>query len=613
MYNLEKDVYEEICGYDYVSFDLFDTLIKRSFSSVERIFELVEYKVNQEYKLNIKDFKKNRMLAEKKARKYKSREDITLNDVYNYLNYEKNICTILMKEEINMEVVTCCENIPLVEVYHMCLRGGQNIIITTDMYLDRDTISQILDKIGVTKYQLFLSSEIGYTKQTGAWFDFILSDLNILPAELIHIGDNKKSDYDNALKKGIHAIWLKENEELLKYWKKRNDLNYDHLYSILKNKIICPKNVEKNLGYKLFGPVLYSFCMWLNGKDKKENFRKIVFIAREGYLPWLVYKALFPNEKDKILYLKINKNSLRMPVLYLDDSLNIFLQLIPDRDKYCILDIINFLYIDQKSKETTDLLTRYNYSINTVVRKSEMILDRTFIAFYKECVNKQKSEMKLQYKLLLKYFVDNNLEGKVALVNNSINANMQFYLQFIKENSALNLEFWGIHFIISKRGINKINNQCSVWFGKKCRQFEKRLFYRNCLIFEHLLFEPQGTTLNYFNGSDKVEVICEDHGYELENDRSVEDVKNGVLEFTNDYVRKIPLCIKPSFCLNALCNLYLYPAMQDAKFICNIKDDDFEKSCLVDKWNQGKMILSNKTPFFYNLKLHLEMILRKMV
>ena len=48
MYNLEKDVYEEICGYDYVSFDLFDTLIKRSFSSVERIFELVEYKVNQE-------------------------------------------------------------------------------------------------------------------------------------------------------------------------------------------------------------------------------------------------------------------------------------------------------------------------------------------------------------------------------------------------------------------------------------------------------------------------------------------------------------------------------------------------------------------------------------
>ncbi len=177
MYNLEKDVYEEICGYDYVSFDLFDTLIKRSFSSVERIFELVEYKVNQEYKLNIKDFKKNRMLAEKKARKYKSREDITLNDVYNYLNYEKNICTILMKEEINMEVVTCCENIPLVEVYHMCLRGGQNIIITTDMYLDRDTISQILDKIGVTKYQLFLSSEIGYTKQTGALFDFILSDL----------------------------------------------------------------------------------------------------------------------------------------------------------------------------------------------------------------------------------------------------------------------------------------------------------------------------------------------------------------------------------------------------------------------------------------------------
>lgn len=613
MCNWIQNIYEEICNYKYVSFDLFDTLIKRSVSSAERIFELVEIKVNEDYKLNIKNFKKSRILAERKARRNKTRGDITLNDIYDYLDYEKSICTILKQEEIDIEVTTCCENTPLVEIFHMCLQGGQNIIVTTDMYLDKHTIYRILNKIGVSEYQLFLSSEIGCTKQTGALFAYILSDLNIMPTELIHIGDNKKSDYDNALMKGIHAIWLNENKDYLKYWKKREDLNYDHLYCILKNKHICSENVEEKLGYKLVGPVLYNFCMWLNEENKKNNFKKIVFIAREGYLPWIVYKVLFPSEKDRILYLKINKNTLRLPVLFVNDSLKIFLRLIPDRDIYCISDIIDFLYIDQKAEWITDLITQYDYSMNSIVKRSEMTSDKKFIAFYKECVNEQKGEMEAQYRFLLKYFTDNNLEGKVALVNNSINGNTQFYLQLIKENSFLNLEFWGMYFISSKQGINKINNQCSIWFNKKCRQFEKRLFYRNCLIFEHLLFEPCGTALNYIIENDKVEVVCRDHGYELENDTITEKIKGGVLEFISDYVVKIPLCIRPSFNLNALCNLYLYPTMEDAKFICNMKDDDYEKSYLSNKWNQGKIILSNKTSFFYNLKLHLEMILRKMV
>lgn len=42
MQNYIYDIYNEIHSYQYISFDLFDTLIKRSFSSVEHIFELVE-------------------------------------------------------------------------------------------------------------------------------------------------------------------------------------------------------------------------------------------------------------------------------------------------------------------------------------------------------------------------------------------------------------------------------------------------------------------------------------------------------------------------------------------------------------------------------------------
>lgn len=124
--NYIYDIYNEIQSYQYISFDLFDTLIKRSFSSVERIFELVEVNYNISHiDHKIKNFKKKRIEAERKARKLKAREDVSMKDIYSHLGYEKSICRTLMKEEADIEIETCCENVPLIELYYMCIRGGQ--------------------------------------------------------------------------------------------------------------------------------------------------------------------------------------------------------------------------------------------------------------------------------------------------------------------------------------------------------------------------------------------------------------------------------------------------------------------------------------------------------
>ena len=92
-----------------------------------------------------------------------------------------------------MEITTCMANEPMVKICQRCMKNGKNVIITTDMYLERETISQILENIGIDNYLfLFISSEIGYTKQSGNLYKHIISTLNIKPAELFHIGDNRK-------------------------------------------------------------------------------------------------------------------------------------------------------------------------------------------------------------------------------------------------------------------------------------------------------------------------------------------------------------------------------------------------------------------------------------
>ena len=605
-----ESIYKETYDYQYISFDLFDTLIKRSVSSPELIFDLVEIDYNKEYSPKISDFRAHRMRAEQYARKMKTKEDITIHDIYYQLPYDADRCNILKEEEKYIELSTCFANEPMVEICQKCIRDGKKIIITTDMYLERDTISKILEKIGIKDYFfLFISSEIGYTKQSGNIYDHILSTLNIVSSELIHIGDNKKSDYDNAIYKGIKAIWLEEVNCASNYWGgvKTDDIVVDHLCSVINNKNILKETVEYKLGYRLIGPVLYNFCTWLHQEVICKKIEKIEFVAREGYLISLVYKALFPDEENKIKYLRINKNTLRLPMLYLDNSLEMFLSLIPIKKEYYIQDIFQFLYVDQNSGPIMDLMEKYDYTHDSVVKKADMKTDSRFNAFYRECTEICASVMRRQYIYLQRYIIENDLTGKIAFVNNSVNANAQRYLNIINEKSSLNIEPWGIHFIISKEGKNVINNECSVWFHSKCRKFEKRVFCHYCLIFEHLLFEEEGSALYYVENGNKIETICENHEYEVENDCRIRDIREGCLKFQRDYKEMMPLYVKPTINLRALSNFLLKPEREDAGVVGGLVDYEYGRYLLVDKWGNAKRILANKTVEIYNAKLHIRL------
>ena len=77
-----------IDGHDVISFDIFDTLIKRNCYKPTDIFEIVEIQYNQTNKNNkIQDFKNIRINAEKNARnKNKNSEDITIDEIYDEIN-----------------------------------------------------------------------------------------------------------------------------------------------------------------------------------------------------------------------------------------------------------------------------------------------------------------------------------------------------------------------------------------------------------------------------------------------------------------------------------------------------------------------------------------------
>ena len=84
-----KRLLRQIDKVDVVSFDIFDTLLKRNVRHPKDVFNLVESKYNAESSVELKDFRSQRVLAECKARENATKEDITLDDIYTNLPYDQ--------------------------------------------------------------------------------------------------------------------------------------------------------------------------------------------------------------------------------------------------------------------------------------------------------------------------------------------------------------------------------------------------------------------------------------------------------------------------------------------------------------------------------------------
>ena len=81
-----KKITKKISRYDNVSFDIFDTLIKRNCEKPDDIFEISQKRYNNISNAKISNFRNLRINAEIEARNTSKDEEITLSDIYNNIN-----------------------------------------------------------------------------------------------------------------------------------------------------------------------------------------------------------------------------------------------------------------------------------------------------------------------------------------------------------------------------------------------------------------------------------------------------------------------------------------------------------------------------------------------
>lgn len=576
------DIKNSLKAYDYVSFDIWDTLIFRTVSIPREQQFMVPLIANKRYHLELDNYYQLRIEAEGMARS-SCKGDVTIDMIYSYIHYPEDIKRKAMDIEIGVEVDNCVPNSPMVELAKWCVDHHKKVVIITDMYLPRIAIQKILKKIGVHYDYLFISSEEGKTKRDGDLYSVALQRMGIQSSQLVHIGDNAINDIMRPKEKGILSI-----ERLLPsdmststiccYCpSKPQTLQLDHFRSFLSKstigEIITP---EFRLGYAVLGPILYNFCWWLHNKKEELQIEKLLFVAREGFLIKQCYDVMFPLEKSSTEYIRLNKNLLRLPSITKQSCVDDFITSIPVQQFISWKEII--LHIG--TEYSIGLIETFRKSFPTVSLEDNILIKDLKAGKYDEEMNLLYTyildEINRQRQMLIEYTEKHGmLTYKCGMVNNSYHGSGQFLLQKVLENNGRNIDMYGLQFIKSSTCEQRLGHKCFAWLSEVCNnEYDINEFWLRSLIFEHWNFEPSGTALRFERDErGNIITLCETPRKEKINFDSIHDLQSAALKFIIEYQAHVGIPFD-KIALDCYFNFLSRPLKEDAKFCGELWDDD---------------------------------------
>lgn len=192
-------------AYDWIGFDLFDTLLLRPFLQPDDLF------CQMEQELQVPDFAALRSQTENQLRQGRKRE-LTFLEIYQAIQQKTGVSDAVIQQwmdlELELEWRYCYPRESGLSLYCAAKEAGKHIAIVTDMYLPIDQIVRMLQKVGAGDYDLLLlSSELGYSKANGGIYRQ-LKRMEIPPKQFLQIGDNRIADVENPRCLGLQGMWL---------------------------------------------------------------------------------------------------------------------------------------------------------------------------------------------------------------------------------------------------------------------------------------------------------------------------------------------------------------------------------------------------------------------
>jgi HAD superfamily hydrolase (TIGR01549 family) len=507
-----EELKRKICdrNTEVVSFDIFDTLVYRPFWDPTGLFYLLGIYVDDVLHAgDMLSFRDVRMSAEKRAREigkisHSSWEDITLDNIYDviqdWLGISQEERQQIEDKEIELELKYCHPRRYAKELFDMCRAIGKRVVITSDMYLPKAAIEEILEHCGYSGYEkLYLSSEVKLGKWSGNLYTHLCKDLGVTAAHVLHIGDTLPSDVKMAKKMGLQSFHFPKavdrfmntvpqmygGELFIKVygsplvmrdgWQFMRFFGLQCLLATAANEVFSnpyvqfhPEtdfNADPNvIGTFALGMHMFAVAQWLADEVKKNGYDNLNFMARDGYLPMKCF-----DELNRIYQLPVRKD-----YLYLTRSVMLPLQV---DESYDLAGMVpNFNIFSQTPKklfeEFEPIMSRKHYvNRENFCKDHGFIIDKRFSTleeyydfikvFKDDCIDRNKVEA---YKSKVYQYLKPAFQGKSATFDVGYSCRVESTL---KRNYGFDVTPYYIH----------VNNHIPFYRAQK-RDMDFHTFYK---------------------------------------------------------------------------------------------------------------------------------------
>lgn len=556
-----------------ISFDVFDTAIKRETFRPKDIFDIIESRYKN-------SFKEQRMLAERQA-KTRLGGECLLDDIYEELgklapDFRNNLQEI-REFEIKLEIKHCQPYPELFEFYRS-VKDKYEVIFVSDMYLSSEIIAKMLGKAGYDKHKLYISGELGVNKSRGDMYDHVLMELGIKSDEMLHIGDNYASDIISAAKKGINTYYFINNYD--KSHANRRILDkklidiYDHpnyatsfLVKLLTEKENSDADIYNKIGF-YWGIIFYELVKWV---VREADGRKILFNSRDGFLPHRIAKCIMGVENCTYILLSRRSSAFigfdtNYPInheknLYFYNAMRF--QRVKSIKQLLACIGFNSGNVPQKIREAgfhsdEDNIEPFKFDGQETHEKLEKLLQSIEPEIYEHCCAKKQS--------LLDYIDSLGVQSNDVFFDIGYNGSIQYCIELMTD-----IKFDGKYFEIYDR---KIKLDCK---KEGFLSTGKNLTYGYGGLLETIFSAPHGGVVGY----DYCEpLLFRDCGVRI---NILNKIHDGIIEFClkwHELNKKIPLEINREIIRTMVMRFLKQPSLDEAKYGLEIPFDNGAEDAL---------------------------------
>jgi|GEM_PF-5487403 len=560
-YSSEASMFALIDNYDLISFDIFDTAILRDIYNPRDLFAIIERCYGIERFSLIRT--EAEIVALKSASMY-GRKDTTLHEIYCNIHLPEK--EKIMEIEMDMEFDFCVPNPFIKRIIDNSISKGKKIVFTSDIYMHDADIIKILEKCGYIDYEkVYVSSSGKYCKRDGSAYNEICKDFQLDPSRIVHIGDNKYSDYKMARSMGMNAIHYKKVAE-------RNPMLFEsknNIFSAIHNGIVCnslaePRPFFLKLGMSIVGPLYLAFINWINTETHKDRIEKIFFLSRDGYIASKAYSSFFGGA---VKYLCVSRLVIRRALLNID-KVEPSLIFTPELQGHTIVDFCKKLIPDFKEDELAGTI------FEGKIIQSELMIH------YSELIKILKSNhmdyINTQHDLLIGYLVEAGLADceRAGIVDVGWNGSIQDGIQCLLRNNGISTHLFGYYVgIADSQTTRERNDRCNMrGFGF----FLEQSPFSTELI-EKVFVAPHGTITGYALINGRIEPSLDENSLEAINYQHYCELEQGILYYITKmkkYNKYEVTNISKTECLNCMERLTKAPLYEEIRNMMELVHGD---------------------------------------